>query len=73
MKHTAYLAALALVLYMGLHNGYLALWQTGAPDPVTVFPYRAALYPKIDQAALNEGIPIQTPAHLKQLLEDFLS
>lgn len=73
MKHAAFLAALVLTLYMGLHNGYLALFDVGATAPVRVFPYRAAVYPKIDQAALAEGIPIASASHLKQLLEDFLS
>ncbi len=60
-------------LYLGLHNGYVALWDTDRADPVQVFPYRAAVYPKIDQNALEDGIPIQDQQHLKSLLESFLS
>lgn len=73
MKYSPAIAALLLCAYLGLHNGYLALFETGTDMPVQVFPYRAALYPKIDQAALEEGIPICSPAQLKARLEDFLS
>ncbi len=73
MKRALCTAALALLLYMGLQDGYLALWRTGSAQPVEVFPYRAALYPKIDQSALRAGIPVASAEHLKQLLEDFLS
>lgn len=64
---------LLLGLYLGLHNGYLALYRTDIDAPDQVLPYRAALYPKIDQTALSTGIPIESDAHLKKLLEDYLS
>jgi len=64
---------LLLAIYLGLHNGYLALWDTNAQKPVEIFPYRCSIYPKIDQQQLFEGIPIDSPDTLKTLLEDFLS
>ena len=64
---------LLLGLYLGLHNGYLALWRSGCPEPEKVFPFKVALYPKIDQSALEKGIPIDDEDALKKLLEDFLS
>ncbi len=64
---------LLLALYLGLHQGYLALWNSDIPEPVAVFPYRAEVYPKIDQAALDSGIPVENQAHFKALMEDFLS
>lgn len=73
MKKRVCAILLLLSLYLGLHNGYIALWREGEPEPVQVFPYRAALYPKLDQAALEKGIPISDTETLKKLLEDFLS
>lgn len=64
---------LVIGLYLGLQEGYLALWCHGAAEPEKVFPYRAAVYPNMDQKALAEGIPITGQGHLQQLLEDFLS
>ena len=73
MKPLPLIAALLLSLYLGIHDGYLALFENEANTPAQVLPYRAALYPKIDQSALKAGIPIESGAHLKQLLEDFLA
>ncbi len=70
MKHTWFLV---LALYLGLHQGYLALWSSQSATPATVFPYRASLYPKMDQSELAEGIPVENEDQLRQLLEDFLS
>lgn len=68
-----YTALFMFSLYLGLHNGYLALWDTQYKQPEQVFPYRAALYPKADMDALSEGIPITDAATLEKLLEDFMS
>lgn len=73
MKQLPLLAALVLTLYLGIHNGQLALFDESTAVPLQVLPYRAAVYPKIDQAALYKGIPIESPSHFKQLLEDFLA
>ena len=73
MRKRLRIALLVLGLYLGLHNGYLALWRTGNTKPEQVFPFKVALYPKIDQEALEKGIPIQDKEGLRKLLEDFLS
>lgn len=62
-----------LGLYLGLQDGYIALWEHGAQTPLQVFTYRAALYPNADQQALRDGIPIESETQLRQILEDFLS
>ena len=64
---------LLLGLYLGLHNGYLALWESNTREPLKVFPYHCSVYPKIDQLQLHKGIPVDTPDALKTLLGDFLS
>ena len=73
MRRLFRIALLLLGLYLGLHNGYLALWKTGDTEPEQVFPFRASQYPKLDQKALENGIPIEDTEALKKLLEDFLS
>ncbi len=62
-----------LCCYLGLHNGYLALWDSSESQPVQVFPYRAELYPDADQEALRHGIPVTSPKMLSRLLEDYFS
>ena len=59
--------------YLGLHNGYLALFDTQQAQPLMVLPYRAEIFPIEDQKALQSGIPYQTQEELTRLLEDFLS
>lgn len=73
MRRRLLYGLLLLGLYLGLQNGYIALWKQEATKPVQVFPYRAALYPKADQQALSNGIPITDNWQLQQILEDFLS
>lgn len=73
MKNSSVIAALLLCAYLGLYNGYVALFNLGEDTPKEVFPYRAALYPQIDRQALEKGIPIHDPKQLKSRLEDFLS
>lgn len=73
MRKLCRLALLSLSLYLGLHNGYLALWSTEASTPEQVFPYRAALFPKLDRQELERGIPISDQEQLQQLLEDLTS
>ena len=59
--------------YLGVHNGYLALWQNGGSAPDRIFPRQICIYPLKDQLALKKGIPFSTQESLTQLLEDFLS
>ena len=65
--------ALFLGYLLGIHHGYIALWQDGNGDPTTVFPYRAQMLPVVDQMKLAEGIHISDHIQLQQLLEDYLS
>lgn len=58
---------------VGIHNGHVALWQDGDPEPVKVYPYAAEMLPKADQEALRKGIFIPDQAQLNKWLEDFLS
>lgn len=62
-----------LCCYLGLHGGYLALWDSTQAQPLQVFPFRAEAYPKADQEALRHGIPITSREGLSRLLEDFFS
>ena len=66
-------ALLAFALYFGLWNGHVALWDTDAKAPVTVFPFSQQLYPEADQRALQDGIPIENGRDLIRLIEDYLS
>lgn len=67
-----YVTCLLLVLgYLGLHKGYLALFEEG--KPVMILPYKAEMYSSEDQLTLKKGIPYETEEELTRLLEDFLS
>lgn len=62
-----------LCCYLGLYNGYLAIFNEHDPTPVQVFPYRAENYPAADLDALCHGIPITSREVLTRLLEDYCS
>lgn len=64
---------LALLLLLGSHKGYVALFQAGSEEPMQIFPYRVTSLPPADQAALEQGIPIRSESELAQRLEDYLS
>ena len=68
-----YLAALLLSCYLGIHNGYVSLWENGASQPAVVFPYPVDAFPEADRAALYKGIPYSGQKELSRLLEDYLS
>ena len=72
MRMRCFLAFL-LAGYLGLHNGYLALWNHGSNAPAHIFPYREETYSYADRAALNQGIPFQSRDELSRLLEDYFS
>lgn len=71
-KRHLFCAAAMLCCYLGIHQGYLALWQQPDSQPDRVFPYRASLFPAKDQAALEKGIPYSSASELSRLLEDYL-
>ena len=68
-----FLAGMLLSCYLGVHNGYLSLWQGNASQPAVVFPYPVDAFPQTDQSALNKGIPFSDQEELCRLLEDYLS
>ena len=67
------LLSLLLAVYLGTHNGYLALLQRGNPNPLSNYQLPVAMLPPLDQAILARGIEIKDELHLAQLLEDYLS
>lgn len=67
------LPVLVLSLYLGVHNGNLALFRQGHTVPIQTYPRSVADYPKKDQLALGAGIPITSKQQLAQLLEAYLS
>ena len=64
---------LALGWILGVHRGYIALWEEDAAQPHTVYPYKAALLPPQEERRLEAGIPIQDEAQLRSLLMDYFS
>ena len=64
---------LALLYYLGLHNGQLAIFRNNTAQPLEVFPYSSDIFPEADRAALKKGIPFQDSQTLHRLLEDYLS
>lgn len=74
MKHPHILYCILLAsLYLGIHQGKLALWKEGCPHPEAVYPCTVASLPEADRALLEKGIPIDSPEALTARLEDFLS
>ena len=67
------LPVLVLSLYLGVHNGNLALFREGHSVPIQVYQQPVSAYPKKDQNALNAGIPITSKRQLAELLEAYLS
>ena len=64
---------LCLSFYLGLSDGYLALWKKGSTQPEKVFPYNISQYPQIDRKLLEKGIPIRSQEEYSKHIEDFLS
>ena len=73
MKFEKLVAAVALTFLLGVHDGYIALWKEGSPEPAEVFPYKASLLPEADQKRLEKGIRIESKKDLLELMEDHLS
>ena len=68
-----FLPLVAIMLYLGVHDGNLALYRQGHEVPVQVYAVPISLFPKEDQAALTAGIPIESQKQLTELLEAYLS
>ena len=64
---------LLLILYLGVYDGKVSLLRGGHSVPVQVYERDAALYPPEVRQALEDGIPVRSPQHLRSLLETFLS
>ncbi len=73
MKRNLLLLSMLLTLYLGVHNGCLALFDTTAQEPVQVLPYSEALYPEADRLLLRQGLAASSPAQLAKILEDYFS
>ena len=73
LSHRILTLTLIISLYLGLSDGYLALWKAGNSKPEIIYPYHISLYPQIDQVRLKKGIPIRSTEELSQHIEDFLS
>lgn len=76
MKHriTRFLStAFLLSILIGVHNGKIALWRDGDPEPFKVFPYRASMLPDEQEQALKKGIRVESMEELERLLEAYLS
>lgn len=68
-----FLPVMAIMLYLGIHNGNLALYRQGHKVPVQVYSVPVTVFPKEDQTALAAGIPIENQKQLSDLLEAYLS
>ncbi|MGN1016046.1 MAG: hypothetical protein ACI4PL_03540 [Faecousia sp.] len=73
MKKRALTALFLLGMVLGCHGEYAALFDAETGALFRTLPYRVALFPPADQAALRSGIPAETPQELAGLLEDFFS
>ena len=58
---------------LGIHEGRIALWKDGDPEPVKVFPYSARLLPEKDRQLLEKGLVLDSESELSRALEDYLS
>lgn len=68
------LAAILLAGYiLGIHRGYVALWEAPDPEPRIVTRMPADLLPPMDREALARGIPIPEDRTLAQVIEDYCS
>ena len=68
IKFRRHIAAWLLGMYLGLSGGYLTIYDHGNKQ---VLPYKASMFPHLDQQALEQGIPFSTLQELSKLLEDY--
>ena len=66
-------SVIILLLYLGVHNGQMALFRHGDPTPAECYPLQIRMLPIHDQLDLTRGIEILDSGHLARLLEDYLS
>jgi len=72
-KYRNLMIMLTLWAYLGIYEGYLALWKEPSGKPDRVFPYSASLFPEEDRKALEKGIHFSSQQELAQLIQDYLS
>lgn len=74
MRKSHYIYCIALLNFiLGIHNGYVALWDGTSQVPAQVYSIPAENLPPADQRALAQGIEAADEAALQRLLEDYLS
>ena len=73
MKKQRILWAAIFVFLLGIRDGYITLWKAGQSEPLRQFPYQARYLPEPDRRALEQGIRVEDPGQLMELLEDYLS
>ena len=73
MEHRRFLPALILTVILGLHQGNIALWQSGSSSAEATFPYRADTLPPSVFRALEEGMPFSSTEDALQAGEDLAS
>ena len=66
-------AVIAFNLLLGSWNNHVALYMTGDPEPLEVYPVKLEMLPMADQESLISGIPVENSKKLHQLLQDMLS
>lgn len=72
-KYRGLILGLTLWAYLGIYEGYLALWKEPSGKPDRVFPYSASLFPEADRKALEKGIYFSSEQELAKLIQDYLS
>lgn len=60
-------------MHLGVYNGYLALFVGESEIPSETYDIMARTLPKEDRARLIAGIPVDSEAELRRLIEDFTS
>lgn len=72
-KNTAVHLVLALAIFLGVHNGRVALWTQEGAEPAKVFPCPVSMLPADARAALEKGIRVESIEQLEQMAENYLS
>ena len=71
-KHIILYSILFFGFLLGIHEGRIALWKDGDPEPYKVFPYYASMLPKEYRNALKQGVHFENEDQLRKMVEDYL-
>ena len=71
--HKLLMGTVTISLLLGNWQGHVALFMRDKDVPLELYPVRLELLPIADQTQLLEGMPIDDPEELKDILEDLLS